>query len=64
MGRHIFRLQEDDPVDWDKIQSKDNHSIEELTYEEQQMLKEYERQQSEEELYMREFPNKDASPYK
>jgi hypothetical protein len=34
-------------IDWEKIQSKDNHSIEELTYEEQQILKEYERQQSE-----------------
>lgn len=53
-----------DPIDWDKIKSKDNHTIEELSYEEQQMLKEYERQQSEEELYMREFPDKDPSPYK
>lgn len=34
-------------IDWEKIQSKDNQSIEELTYEEQQLLKEYERQQSE-----------------
>jgi hypothetical protein len=52
------------PLDWDKIQSKDNHTIEELSYEEQQVLKEYERQQSEEELYMREFPDKDVSPYR
>lgn len=34
-------------IDWEKIQSKDNHSIEELSYEEQQILKEYERQQTE-----------------
>lgn len=64
MGRHIFKLQEENPTDWEKIQSKDNHTIEELTYEEQQALKEYERQQSEEELYIREFPDKDPSPYK
>lgn len=63
MGRYIRQQQEDNP-DWELIQSKDNHTIEELSYEEQQMLKEYERQQSEEELYMREFPDKDPSPYK
>lgn len=54
----------EDNTNWENIESKNNQSLEELSYEEQQMLKEYERQQSEEELYAREFPNKDASPYK
>ena len=53
-----------DKINWDNIKSKDNHTIEELSYEEQQTLKEYERQQSEEELYLREFPDKDVSPYR
>ena len=38
---------EQDPVDWDKIMSKDNHSVEELSPEEIKMLEEYERQQTE-----------------
>ncbi len=63
MSKHVFKLQENNP-DWELIQSKNNDTIEELSYEEQQQLKEYERQQSEEELYMREFPDKDPSPYK
>jgi hypothetical protein len=40
-------LDRPEEIDWEKIQSKDNHSIEELSYEEQQILKEYERQQTE-----------------
>lgn len=51
-------MQKPNDIDWQNIESKDNHTIEELSYEEQQMLKEYELQQSEEELYMREFPDK------
>ena len=47
-----------DNINWQNIESKDNHSIEELSYEEQQALKEYERQQSEEEDFLREFPEK------
>jgi hypothetical protein len=53
-----------DSINWEHIDSKDNHSIEELSYEEQQAIKEYERQQSEEELYIREFPDRDIAPYK
>jgi hypothetical protein len=49
--------------DWENIKSKDNHSIEELSYEEQQLLKEYERQQYEEELYFREKVDNDPSYY-
>ena len=51
-------------TDWNHIQSKDNHSIEELSYEEIQILKEYERQQSGEEEFLREFPDKDPSAYR
>lgn len=57
-------MQKPNDIDWQNIQSKDNHTIEELSYEEQQMLKEYERQQSEEELYITEFPDKHISPYR
>lgn len=34
-------------IDWKKIRSVKNENIEELTYEEQQVLKEYESQQKE-----------------
>jgi hypothetical protein len=40
-------------IDWEKIKSKDNKSIEELSYEEQQLIKEYENIQSEKEFYLR-----------
>jgi len=53
-----------DSINWEHINSKDNHSIEELSYEEQQALKEYERKQSEEELFFREFIDKDPSAYR
>ena len=38
-------------VDVEKAMSKDNHSIEELSYEEQQFIKEYQNRKFEEELY-------------
>lgn len=38
-------------VDTEKAMSKDNNSIEELTYEEQQFVKEYQNRMFEEELY-------------
>lgn len=38
-------------VNTEKAMSKDNNSIEELTYEEQQFVKEYQNRMFEEELY-------------
>lgn len=50
--------------DWENIQSKDNHTVEELSYEDQQILKEYERKQFDEESFLKEFPDRDIRPYK
>lgn len=43
--------------DWNKILSKTNSSIEELSYEEQHILEQYEQHQKEYCLYLHEFPN-------
>lgn len=52
---------EPDPIDWDKILSKDNHTKEELTPEEINLLEEYERQQ--EEIRMSGIPKHVAEQY-
>ena len=53
-----------DEINWDKLSQKKNKDIEDLSYEEQQLLKKYELQKIEEELYISEFPNKNIEPYK
>lgn len=50
-------------INWESILSKDNRNIEELNHEEIAILKEWATREHEQELYIREYPDKDINPF-
>ncbi len=54
----------EDNINWEKINNVDNDSMESLSYEEIQAIKEYEHRKFEEAMFRDEFPNKDITIYK